>query len=412
LETLWKSEDPSYGKSAWNDYDTGSSEHVEEKIPADLPVLGEKWKWSRASALSEEERTATAEFLEAKHSHLKSVRDALEFPTIRASYDFSQGFQMLAPHLERLKREAKYFQIEALQAIDAQDSKRAVDAIRMISQLGNCLKDDPLLIGQLVRLAIYSIAISTTEKLLTWHHLDQEQLARLQSIVSGMDARAGLQLAYKAERTMTIDLCQNHLNEVFTSVITYIGKPPSGHWESAKASMVVSALTLSGLKEADLRLMADTYGQLIEIAGRPEYCATDALNASVNAASAKAQRFPPKILTRLLLPALGKAGEKFGRSEAQRRCILIAIEIEKLRRARPSSTASDWRDIIKSQPADLWKDPFTTNRLLFAETSKGYIIYSVGPDRVDNGGQVEGATSGTSVGATDAGFTVERTTQK
>lgn len=411
LKTLWKSEDPSYGKSAWDEEDNVSSGQSYEKISADLPVLGENWQGSHTNSLSDVERAAAREFLNAKSNYLQSVRNALRLTNFRASYDFRQGFPKQLAHLSTMKREAQYFQIEALLAIDSQDPNNAIDAINTMSQLGNCLRDAPTLIEQLVRLAIFSIATTTTEKLMARCQLDQNQLLRLQAITAAMDARDGLQRAFKSERVMVLDLCRNHLRELLTVHISYLGQPPSGVWESAKTSMQISALTLSGLKDADLVLMAKTYEQLIEISSGPEYCVTDALNSSINAAIAEARRFPPKILTRLMLPALGKAGEKFGRFEAQRRCLLIAIEIEKLRRAHPASIASDWRNVIESQPGDLQKDPFATTRLQFAVTSNGYIIYSVGPDRTDNGGYVRDPDGRVSR-ATDIGYTIPLDPQK
>jgi hypothetical protein len=406
LEALWESEDPAFWK-AFRDGQRPMPECATEDYSAALPVLSEKWQWSRNTPLNDEQRAASAAFLAAKSSHMTAVRAALKRPKFRARYDFNQGFLMLMPNLALQKKEAQYFQIEVLHAIEVGNPDRAIDAIHTLAQLGHCLKEDPLLISQLVRIAIYSMAFTSTDRLMAMTNLNANQLARLQSILAELDTRPGLQLAFKAERAVGLDVCKNDSKQLFQDNFTAPGEQSQANWESTKVMLMVNGLAISGLKDADLRLMGETYAQLIEIAAQPDFCATDALNERLNAATDNARRIPPKIMSAIMLPALGKAGEKFARVEALRRSALVAIQIEELRLAHPDSAAADWRKVIDSQPGELRNDPFSGAPLLFKQTSNGYVIYSVGPNRADDGGQVQGPAGRVLSGAADIGFAVD-----
>ena len=80
------------------------------------------------------------------------------------------------------------------------------------------------------------------------------------------------------------------------------------------------------------------------------------------------------------------------------RLLLAALAVEKYRLAA-SLLPEKISDLA---PAEIPSDPFDGQPLRYKKLAKGYVVYSVGEDEVDNGG-TEGYSTGT-----DITFTVER----
>lgn len=392
LENLWASEDPQF----WEAFRAGSQppDQKSTEYPAALPVLGQDWRWSRTSSLDAKGIAAMDQFLASKSNHLAAIREALKRPQYRARYDFKKGLLMLMPNLSHMKREAQLFQLNALQAMQRGDNAQAIKSIEQIAKIGHCLDEDPTLIGQLVRIAVFNITINTAERLLSLQSLSQSELARLEEVVLSLDARSGLKRSLLSERITGMGVYQYPSDQ-----LSDFPMPPS-----------FRLLALTGLRSADLRLMAETYAQLIQISEDPKFAQSSKFAATVQEAAARADRIPPKVMSALMLPALEKSADKFARIEALRRCSVVAIKIE--RRTAHTTTSPEMQErFLQSLPNNLGLDPFTGKPLLWKETPSGFVVYSVGTNRHDDGGQVEAADGTYLPGQPDIGFTVEHNGQ-
>jgi hypothetical protein len=85
------------------------------------------------------------------------------------------------------------------------------------------------------------------------------------------------------------------------------------------------------------------------------------------------------------VPAVNKVAEASRRVQADQRCALVALAAERYRRDHgrwPASLDQLAPDYLKAVPAD----PYDGKPLRYQRRPDGVIIYSVGPDREDNGG--------------------------
>jgi hypothetical protein len=88
-------------------------------------------------------------------------------------------------------------------------------------------------------------------------------------------------------------------------------------------------------------------------------------------------------LTQLLVPALQSSTEARTRIEAEIRCLRI---LNSLARRAPSDEV---KPTELGLPADVLVDPYTGNPLQVKRTPDGWLIYSVGKNLKDDGGQID-----------------------
>jgi len=94
------------------------------------------------------------------------------------------------------------------------------------------------------------------------------------------------------------------------------------------------------------------------------------------------------ILPRLLVPAMEKVTEAHRRSRAQLRCAEVGVAAERFRLKHdrwPEGIAELVKDgLLKAVPAD----PYDGKALRWRRGPQGVAVYSIGLDRVDNGGNI------------------------
>ena len=398
LVKVWASEDAAF----WDAFMNGTRplpQQQDEKFDEHLPYLGQS-RFNYTNDLGAVELAAIHEFLATKKPHMDAVRAALRLKTYSANYDFNQAYAMLLPELSKVKHEAQFFALDALDAIAAGDNARAIAAIRDITRTGNALKTEPLLISQLVRIACHGIAISTSERLLKQRPLTEAECGELGKILDEMKQDDGIKRSMFSERACAWFVLDGPVQQVADLASSGPGEENSSPGGMAFGFRLMRFVGLAG---AEKRLMGETYDQTIRCLGKPDHAATDELRDIFAAMDAKSRQFPPKVITRMLMPALAKAGEKASRLEAQRRCAVTALAVERHRLAHKGALPAQLSE-LGSATLD---DPFTGQPLQFKKTERGYVVYSFGPDRKDNDAQLEAPKSGSADRQADIGFRVE-----
>lgn len=383
LVKVWNSDDPNY----WTAYlENVRPLPLQQKtqFPPDLPVLGTGKLIAYTNELSAEQTVMIRQFLFENKSRMEAVRAALRLKLYSANYNFDENYAMLMPELAALRREAQYFTLESYDAITAGDNPRAIAAIADTARLGHCLKSDPLLISQLVRLACYNMAISNLERLLKHRRISNEELSQLVVILDEMKPEGAIKLAMIGERTMAWSVLDGS-PEAMAAISTSGAGADDESSSSRNVASGFRMLRWVGLAGAEKRLMGETYHQIIRCLDKPDHAATDEMEDIFATMEQKARSFPPKFLTMLLMPALQKADEKESKLEALRRCALTALAIERYRHTHNGALPSN----LNALGTAVLEDPFTAQPLRFKPIGQGYVIYSVGPDRQDNDARLD-----------------------
>jgi hypothetical protein len=89
-----------------------------------------------------------------------------------------------------------------------------------------------------------------------------------------------------------------------------------------------------------------------------------------------------------LMPNLPRLGDAFEASQAQLRCMIamLAVERYRLEKRRVPATLDE---LVPRFLAAVSLDPFDGKPLHYCVTDEGVIVYSVGPDGQDNGGTLD-----------------------
>jgi hypothetical protein len=72
--------------------------------------------------------------------------------------------------------------------------------------------------------------------------------------------------------------------------------------------------------------------------------------------------------------------------EGRRRVALIVIAVERFRAANGGRLPDGLEDLPAPADDELWEDPYD-DELIYRPLPEGYAVYSVGPDRKDDGGR-------------------------
>ena len=140
--------------------------------------------------------------LERESEVLDPLEQLIETPSLDFHLDYHQGYNLLLPHLAKLKQLAQRLKSAALYDLHKGDPARAITRTRSILALGNGLAYERLVISQLVRLSITHIAVSANWELLQSSTVTEQQLAELQKEWMALDFIEGAANALLMERAV------------------------------------------------------------------------------------------------------------------------------------------------------------------------------------------------------------------
>jgi hypothetical protein len=133
---------------------------------------------------------------------LEWMEQIIAHPIIDSELDYRQGFNILLPHLSPLKQSSRLLCLGAICDLRRMDADSATMKIRAILATAQGLENEPLIISQLVRIAIEQIGLSATWELLQSPKVTEAQLATLQADWTRMNFLPGCESAITMERAL------------------------------------------------------------------------------------------------------------------------------------------------------------------------------------------------------------------
>jgi hypothetical protein len=148
------------------------------------------WGECQAEAAEEQELTELLEGI-------------IERPVLDFQLDYSEGYNLLLPHLAPLKRCAQHLSFTAICDLQRGDAASAAIKIRTMLAIAKGMENERLIISQLVRMAIANITIAATWELLQSPKATDEQLALIQKEWTEAEFLRGSENAVMMERAMS-----------------------------------------------------------------------------------------------------------------------------------------------------------------------------------------------------------------
>lgn len=306
---------------------------------------------------------------------LEKIHAAATLPASRYPLNLTLGSALLLPHLAEIKSIAQLLRYEALHHTLEGHRDEAFRSLTTGFALVRSLREEPILISYLVRVACLAINLQALEYLLSAHPLSPAQLETLSQLLSEAEAdgKRALFRGLAGERASALSyftMSGSELQQLFT-----IGGPSPIH------AYVFNIHRALGLRDRDLRYYLDLMEQFVA-ASTNSFPA--AFQLSQRAGREMDQQLSTPlgklaILTRMVIPALSKAIEKEAVMTTRLHYARIAIAVERYRQAHENSLPSTLKSLVPEFLPELPVDPIHGQPYLFLpSTERGYEISSPG----------------------------------
>ncbi|TWU12236.1 hypothetical protein CA54_10590 [Symmachiella macrocystis] len=300
---------------------------------------------------------------------------------VRFPIDFTQGLGMDLPQTVYASEVEELLQLSAHVNAHMGDDSAALEDIKTLFKLSDALRGEPVLISNGVRNTIHNRGCETIENLLPYCEWSDVDLASLQWAVQSARFKDELARGVAGERVVLLDA---------------IAETSVGPWRTTNL--------LEGLRLLDL--FAD---QL------PNSWPNLLTSLLVLDAEFDTYTESPSVGVARILVALDSSGVKLAAnsgasSTARQRCTITALALQRHRLKYgqlPDSLDQMDPQLLgpATQMADALIDPFDGQPLRYQVQESQVIIYSVGINGVDDGGDLQTDANGDLM---DIGFTVKK----
>jgi hypothetical protein len=347
---------------------------------SDPPPRGQTW-----SQLAEVEKYLADQQGAINTFHEFARRDG----TARFPVDFTPGIATLLPETQRVRAGARALSLQFHVHLHKDEISPAVDCILAQIALARALEREPTLVSQLVQLAIHGMALGHVQALVRQADVSDADLLRLQACLRKMDLQASLKSSLVGERAMCYTVCldPHQMAEV-------VGAPAQGVTREIAERQPKRIFDAAKMLELNLRISEGADDSIFK-ARQEALAAEDELRDLAGNLVGKLYY----TMTLLLSPAYSAGVTAFARTAAGRDSADAAIAAELYRRKNGQWPAK-LEDLVPEFLPAVPTDPFTNRPLLMKAAQGSFKVYSVGPDGVDNGGNL----SNDQKAGTDMGF--------
>src|SRR5262245_29361003 len=331
--------------------------------------LLEEW---RLNAQHAEDLQAALKTVEAATAKARKLAD---LPRGRHVVAWSKDYiGTTLPHIDAARQVARLLAYDAIMRAHEGDIDEALTSARAALNAGRSVGDEPCLVSQLFRLAARAEALGAGERAIAQGEASPAVLESLQRLLEDEERQPLLLLGLRGERAGMHQGMQvietGQFDRAGYGMQNPLGLPD-------RAMDVVDAVKARATHAAYLRFL----NQLVEIAKLPP--------EQQKAEFDKVHK--PELDLPMIMEGLGgdevKPGRYFLVSLARLRCAIAGVAAERFRLAKgrwPDSLAEMRPDYLAAVPFD----PFGGASLRFVRLEDGLVIYSLGPDGKDNGGDL------------------------
>jgi hypothetical protein len=326
---------------------------------------------------------------------LQQLRAAARRPHARFWINYKDGFSAILPHLTKAKGHAQYLRLRTAALLADDQTDAALVDVMLAFRLNDTLRDESILISQLVRIASMHISLLAVWEGLADHRWSDAQLVALERELAKVDFLADYQRGMNGERgcvTWAMDFLRRtrDLDYIFDDA-SKTGYDSFGDQVAEATGRILFRLAPSGWFDQNKVSLGRIHVEAIQPSVEQEKQIVSPENSRRAAAEIELQshrRSPYNLFTGMLLPALHNVAKKFANAQTYVNLARVACALERHRLAHdnypeildalmPEFIAKLPHDIINGQP------------LKYRRTKDGlFVLYSVGWNETDDGGTV------------------------
>lgn len=335
--------------------------------------------------------TAAADILvalgkfDAEFKELHEARVSRPHARFPIPYEYEPAWEILLPHLAHIKGLCILTHVRAVARLEAGQSAEALDDLYLGFRISDIIRNEPLLIDHLVRIAALNVSLQTVREGLVRQAWSDAQLTELEKYLGSINLLAEYKLAMRGERacsTSGLDFLRRHGWR--TRYMGYIASDD----ESGAAAPSLNLIPGGWFYQNMLAIsqMHQTHF-LASVDEKRNRIFPDAINTFGDEIAAMPIR-PYTYFAKLLMPALDKAVRRSARAQAAVDCARMACALERYRLVNgsypetltvltPQFLVRLPNDVIDGQPLRYRRS-----------ADGGYTLYSVGWNQKDDSGEI------------------------
>jgi len=352
---------------------------------ADMPDLGKLPPPDSSAPLPPNVKSALATFLQRNHAALQFFAQGAKLEQSRYPIDLNQGANTLLPHLAGVKSGTQICHMAAIFDSDSGNGTKAADDVLMAAALAHSLKTEPTYLSQLVRAANIALAADALNQSVNRTTLPVDTLTGLAAIFRDMedyDTRGeGFNRALVMEKISHAALLE-HPKEL----MKLVSIPGFFDLSDAERPQMIRHLQNATNLKDERDFHEETFQKLWSArqANFPDrlHDFADALHQRTDEASKLGL-----LLNKKYWSGVEASVGREAACLAKERLALTALALEQFRAAHGNRYPAGLSDLIPTYLDAPLMDPFDGQPLRYRKQGAGYVLYSIGPDLKDNGGQ-------------------------
>lgn len=346
------------------------------------------------------------EWVEANAETLGILETAAAKPLCDFNRAWEKGANLLLPEFVEMKSFVKLAVAKSRYAADAHDYKNSFHWLEVARRVGVHARE-PLLIGQLVAIACESITLAELQRQIYAHGSDANFRTCARQYMTQMGDLASLRDGLKGEAMFThVTMAQLASGTMQMSDLVHLsdgGGAPSNE-PGLSERLLVMGFKLPGVRQDAEAKVLGSYRRTVERIGTDPNDYKKVLEGSskLDQTFMDQDRTLSGQMAGIFVPVFSQAGVAIAKMEVNRRLTLCGLELFEIK-AKTGAFPT-------SLPASAsWSiDPFSDSLFLYAAGSSTFKLYSVGPNKKDDGGHPRFGMSGTSKSTDDIEFFAPR----
>jgi len=389
--------------AAWQGFYRGTSNAVTEAAQQAFPNRNSR-ETARTSSpptdyfpVARQSQSPAADVLLAL-SRFKKNRELLiaaaARPRARFWANYDAGIACLLPHLSRMKSCARYLALHADAALKAGDRETALEDLKLSFRLIGAIRDEPILISQLVRIAMLQIALQPVWEGLADRQWTAADLNVIKRELGKLDFLADYEFAMRGERTCCELWAMDYIRKAGIWGVNQLLGSESLDLENSLGRAAFRLIPAGWFDQSKLSLCRLHEKYLLPVVNMEDRVVSPAKVEEAQAALEDRPVRPYDMFSRILVPSLAGAVRRFAyaQTSVNLACIACALEQYRLTNGQfPETLDALTPKFLEKLPHDL----ITGQPLKYRRTDDGqFILYSVGWNGTDDDGKVGLTKSG------------------
>ena len=325
---------------------------------------------------------------------IEELRAASQRPYshFNVNYAIENPVMLVLPHLSPIRNSARILELRASSELALGRTAEAFDDVGLMFHIADSIKDEPILVSHLVRVACLNMATQVVWEGLTDHRWSDSQVQALQSLFQSQDFLADYTRAVEGERCA-------FGNAIFEFLIRSPNRGDflsavGGGTPSATGSFLIGLIPRGWWRFEQLnynRILDDQFLPTINLAARrvyPMQSEEHSLAFGESATHWMKVITSHHVLSYLLCPALNSCLKRFANAQVMTDEATLACALERCRLANgkfPETLDALVPRFIAKLPHDI----ITVEPLKYRRDGDGYVLYSVGWNEKDDGGKAD-----------------------